>query len=231
MITLRKAIERYDDRRGKQQVWLTFHALARAADSPESFGGLTQLTEIRLPPGSTTRNRLQRYAELITYVLDGTLACEDSLGHTGLLQAGEFQRMTVGPDVSSQETNLSRANWTHLFKIGLGSLLRLPPAREQKRFSAAQRRDGLCLVASATARAGSIGIREDGSVYSALLRAGQHVVHDLRTGRRAWLHVVSGQITLQDLVLTQGDGAGISAERSASFTAVVESEVLLVDVA
>jgi redox-sensitive bicupin YhaK (pirin superfamily) len=231
MITLRKATERFDDRRGKQQTWLTFHAQASTEASPESFGGLTQLAEVRLPPGSTTRNRPQRNAELITYVLDGTLACEDSLGRTGLMHAGEFRRMTVGPGVSSNETNPSRANWTHLFKIGLGSGVRLPPAQEQKRFSVAQRRDGLCLVASAAARAGSIGIREDGLVYSALLRPGQHVVHDLREGRRAWLHVVSGEITLHDLVLTRGDGAGVSAERAASFTAVLESEVLLVDVA
>jgi redox-sensitive bicupin YhaK (pirin superfamily) len=141
------------------------------------------------------------------------------------MQAGEFRRLTVG----SNDTNPSRANWTHLFTIGLGSAV-LPPAHEQKRFSVAQRRDGLCLVASATARAGSIGIREDGSVYSALLRAGQHVVHDLRSGRRAWLHIVSGQVTVHGLLLTRGDGVGISEERSASFAAVVDSEVLLVDV-
>lgn len=229
MITLRRASERYDDRGGKREVWLTFHAQISAGASAESFGGLTQLAEIRMPPSSTTRNRPQRSAELITYVLDGTLAWEDSRGHTGLMQAGEFRRMTVGPGIGCNETNLSRANWTHLFEIGLGSAV-LPPAHEQKRFSVAQRRDGLCLVASATARAGSMGIREDGSVYSALLRAGQHVVHDLREGRRAWLHVVSGQVTVQDLKLSRGDGVGISAERSAAFTAVVDSEVLLVDV-
>jgi redox-sensitive bicupin YhaK (pirin superfamily) len=182
-----------------------------------------------MPPGSTTPDRPQRNAELITYVLDGTLAWEDSRGHTGLMQAGEFRRMTVGPGMRCNETNPSRANWTHLFEIGLGSAV-LSPSHEQKRFSVAQRRDALCLVASATGRAGSIGIREDGGVYSALLRAGQHVVHDLREGRRAWLHVVSGQVTLHDLVLTRGDGAGISAERSAAFTAVDDSEVLLVDV-
>jgi hypothetical protein len=231
MITLRRAMERYDDRRGRLEVWLTFHAQTSTSASPETFGGLTQLTEMRLPPGSITRNRPQRNAELITYVLDGTLVCEGSRGHAGLMQAGEFRRMTVGPDVSSNETNLSRANWTHLFKIALGSELRLAPAQEQKRFSVAQRRDGLCLVASAAARAGSIGLHEDGLVYSALLRPGQHVVHDLREGRRAWLHVVSGEVTLHDLVLTPGDGVGLSEERSASFTAVLESEVLLVDVA
>jgi quercetin 2,3-dioxygenase len=227
MITLRRAAERYDDKRGTQEVWLTFYAQAL----PESFGGLTQLAEVRLPPGRTTPHLAQPHAELVTYVVDGTLSREGSLGHTELMQAGEFRRMTVVAGVSSDETNPSRTDWTHLLEIGFGSAVRLPPAYEQKRFSVAQRRDGLCLIASAAGRAGSLEISEDGSVYSALLRAGQHVVHELRGGRRAWLHVVTGQVGLHDLLLTRGDGVGISAERSASFTAIVDSEVLLVDVA
>ena len=52
--------------------------------------------------------------------------------------------------------------------------------------------------------------------------------HSARRGKV--LHVVSGEVLLHDLVLTRGDGAGISAERSASFTALAEAEVLLVDV-
>jgi quercetin 2,3-dioxygenase len=230
MITLRRARERYDDRRGKQEVWLSFYAQAADDRLAEGFGDLTQLDEIRLPPGGTIRAQPQRDAELITYVLDGTLTCEDALGHAGSMQAGEFRRMTVGPGVRCSETNLSRSNWTHLFQIGLRCDAAFQRAFDQKRFSVAQRRDGLCLIASKAARAGSLRIREESLVYSAILRPGQHLVHDLQEGRRAWLHVVSGEVALQDLVLRSGDGVGISAERSASFTALAEAEVLLVDV-
>jgi hypothetical protein len=162
-------------------------------------------------------------------VLDGALAYRDSLGRSGVLQAGEFRRMTATRGLRSSETNASRKNWTHLFQIGLRSSDGLP-GEEQKRFSSAERRDGLRLIASADARDGSLRIREDARVYSALLQPGQHLVHDLHLGRRAWLHVVSGEITLEDLILTRGDGVGISCARSVSFTAAVESEILLVDV-
>ena len=67
-------------------------------------------------------------------------------------------------------------------------------------------------------------------MYSAVLERGQHVVHELTSGRSAWLHLVQGEVTLGDLVLTTGDGAGISAERSVSLTARQESEFLLLDV-
>ena len=68
-------------------------------------------------------------------------------------------------------------------------------------------------------------------MYSALLEPGQHVVHTLTPGRAAWLHIVQGEVTFGDLVLTTGDGAGVTAERSVSLTAREDSEILLVDVA
>jgi redox-sensitive bicupin YhaK (pirin superfamily) len=138
--------------------------------------------------------------------------------------------MSVGRGVRSNETNSSRTDWTRLFRVGLGSSAGLQCAPEQKRFSVAQRRDGLCLVASAAARAGSLRILDDALLYSALLRPGQHLVHQLPPGRRAWLHVVSGEVALRDLLLTSGDAVGISAEHAVSFTARAESEVLLADV-
>jgi redox-sensitive bicupin YhaK (pirin superfamily) len=230
MITLRRAKQRYDDRRGKQEAWLTFYA--QAADDPlaEGFGGLTQLNEIRLPPGATIGGHPRQDNEIITYVLDGALAYEDSLARSGVIQAGEFRCMRATSAVRSSEMNTSQTDWTHLFQIGLRSDTGLQAADEQKRFSAAERRRGLCLVAAADGRA-SLRIGEDSLVYSALLQPGQHVVYDLQAGRRAWLHVVSGEVTLEDLVLTTGDGVGFTAERSVSFTTIEASEILLLDVA
>lgn len=189
------------------------------------------IDEFRLPPGGTISGHSLREAELITYVLEGTLAYRDSLGRASAMQAGEFRRMSVGRGVRSSETNSSRTDWTRLFRVGLGSSAGLACDPEQKRFSVAQRRDGLCLIASATARAGSLRIREDALLFSALLRPGQHLVHQLPPGRQAWLHVVNGEVALRDAVLTSGDGVGISGQHAVSFTARAESEVLLAEIA
>jgi redox-sensitive bicupin YhaK (pirin superfamily) len=64
---------------------------------------------------------------------------------------------------------------------------------------------------------------------SALLEPGQHVVHELSQGRIAWLHLVEGEATLGDIVLTTGDGAGVTGERAVSLTAQSETEILLLD--
>ena len=84
-------------------------------------------------------------------------------------------------------------------------------------------------MASADGRRDSLRVHHDILAHSALLEPGQHVVHQLEPGRRAWLHVVLGEVTLGDLLLGTGDGAGFTAERAVSLRARVESEGLLLD--
>jgi redox-sensitive bicupin YhaK (pirin superfamily) len=66
-------------------------------------------------------------------------------------------------------------------------------------------------------------------IHSALLEPGQHVAYELGAGRGAWLHLVEGETNLNGITLITGDGAGIRAERAVSFTAAVNTEILLID--
>jgi redox-sensitive bicupin YhaK (pirin superfamily) len=229
MITLRRADERRHERRRKQDVWHTFGP-DRAGALGAGFGALELLDEERRPPGADVPRHPRRDAEIVTYVREGALAHEDSLGRSGVIHAGEFQRMTAGRGVRHSETNASRTDSAHVFRIWLRpSEAELEPSHEQKRFSAAERRGGLCVIASPDARRGSLRVHQDALVYSALLDAGQHVIHELSQGRSAWLHLVQGEATLGDTVLTTGDGAGVAAEPAVSLTAREETEILLVD--
>ena len=101
--------------------------------------------------------------------------------------------------------------------------------QEQKRFTAAQRRNLLCVVASPDGRKGSLRIHQDALVCSSILEPGHHLVHELEPGCCAWLHMVYGEAVLNDLVLTRGDGVGVAAEPSISITAQDNTEILLVD--
>ena len=230
MITLRRATERHHGRRGNDEVWHTFDQGAEAGSRIGGFGHLAVLDESRLSPGGEVGRHPHGELEIVTYVREGALAQEDSTGRSGVVHAGEFQRLTAGPGVRGRERNASRVDDAHVFQLGLGPL---PPgveaSHEQRRFSTAQRRGGLCVVASADRRHGSLRLGQDALMYSALLDPGQHVVHELSSTRSAWLHVVEGEATLDGLVLTAGDGAGFTAERAISLTACEETEILLVD--
>jgi quercetin 2,3-dioxygenase len=119
---------------------------------------------------------------------------------------------------------------TNFFRISLlPSEAGLGCAHQQKRFTAAQRNNLLRAVASPDGREGSLRIHQDAFVFSSRLDPGHHLVHELLPGRSAWLHVVFGEVKLNDVVLTQGDGVGVTIEPTVSLTAQENTEILLVD--
>jgi redox-sensitive bicupin YhaK (pirin superfamily) len=230
MITLRRASERFHEKLGKREAWNTFHRNGLPDPLRDGFGVLEFLNESRLAPGAGTPRPPPRDAEIVTYVREGALAHEDSMGCSGVIQAGEFQRRTSGRGLRHSATNASRTDGAHVFEIQFHpSEAGLEPGYEQKRFSAAQRRDALCVVASSDARRGSLQIRQDALVFSAILDPGQHVIHEIQPGRSAWLHIVQGEAAFDGVVLTTGDGVGITAEPVVSLTAKEQTEILLVD--
>ncbi len=229
MITVRGTDRRRHDRRNRQDVWLTFGARNLDLDS-DGFGSLEHLSENHLPPNAQSSSQLCHQAEFITYVRQGALAHKDSSGQAGVILAGEFERMTATQTVRRREKNASPTRWAHIFRIRLRPVRHgLTAGHEKRRFSRAERRGLLCVVASPDARGGSLLIHQDVLMYSALLAPGQHVIHKLLPGRCAWLHLVVGQATLGDVLLTTGDSAKIMAERAVSLTAQEETEIILFD--
>ena len=232
MITVRRAEARHHDRRRKQSVWLTFDPRNRQDPLADGFGVLEILSEDRLRPGAAIPRGRRRAAELVTYVREGSLAYEDSLGFSGVIHAGEFQHLTAGRALYHSQANASRTESAHVFQASLSpTAAELAPSREQRRFSAAERRGGLCIVASPDARGHSLRVQQDVRIYSTILETGQHIVHELASDRRAWLHLVQGEAIVDDIILTGGDGAGFTTERAVSLTAREPSELLLFDLA
>lgn len=232
MITVRRATERHHVQRGEQEKWLTFFPQDGPESLTASFGVLATFNEMHLPPGMSSGPHRRAAAEIVTYVHTGMLAQEDSTGHSGMIRAGEFQRMVIEPRRQYKETNASRTDRVHLFRITLHpppSVIGPDAVNGQKRFTTAQRRNVLCVVASRDGRNGSLRLHQDAVIYSSILDPGRHLVHDLAPGRSAWLHIVSGEATVEDIILNPGDGVGITLEPSVSLTGQEGAEILLVD--
>jgi redox-sensitive bicupin YhaK (pirin superfamily) len=230
LITLRRSEERSHVRRRAQDGWVTYYPQSGADRLAGGFGPLELLKEDRIPPGARVPLHPRYDAEILTYVVEGALAQDDSSGRSSVIHAGEFQRASAAQGDRHRERNGSRKDWAHVVQIWLRPWAAGPDSSaEKKRFCAAERRGVLCVVASPDGRNGSLCIHQDALIHSAMLFPGQHVVHELSPERSVWLQVVNGEAALGEIVLAQGDGAGICAERAVSLTARKETEVLLLD--
>lgn len=229
MITLRTSLQRRHDSR-REQLWQTFDSEDRADALADGFATLAMLNEDHLAPRTRTARHPECDAEIITYVRAGAVAFEDSAGRSGKIGAGEFHRTETVGGVAQGPWNASYKERAHVFHLWF----RLKPRElrsgdEQRRFSAEDRRRGLCTIASQDGGHGSLRLHQDASIMSALLEPGQTVTHQLAPGRRAWLHIVDGAGSLGPHAMSIGDGAGITDEKALSFTARDQAEVLLIE--
>jgi redox-sensitive bicupin YhaK (pirin superfamily) len=230
MMILRRNNERLHVQRGKQDIWLTFYHNERAQLVTDNFGALLTFNEILLPTGEMSAQVKGTGVETVSYVYRGVLAQQDSAGNSGVVSAGEFQHLIIGRGIRHKETNPSHTESTIIFRISLHpSEAGLDSVQEQMLFPAAQRHNLLCVVASPDGRKKSFRILQDAFVYSSILDPGRHLVHELLPGRSAWLHVIRGQAVMQEIILAEGDGVGVTIEPSVSITAQENAEIMLVD--
>jgi quercetin 2,3-dioxygenase len=230
MMLVRRALERQHVALPESKAWHTFFHEDETSALADGFGILVIVNELGMAPQTTGSLASKASTEVITYVLQGNIAYEDSAGVSGVIHAGEFQRMDGARRIRYRETSALPAAWAHVFQIGLRSEpSQGAPSSEQKRFTLAQRQGVVRTIASRKGGRTSLSIREDARLFSAVLESGQHVVHALSVGRKAWLHLVHGKVSLGGTVLCTGDGAGLTDERSVSVTARANSELLLID--
>jgi quercetin 2,3-dioxygenase len=229
MITIRKAGERGHFNLGWLDTYHTFSFDQYYDPSHMSFRSLRVINEDRVAPGRGFPTHSHRDMEIITYILEGELKHQDSMGNGSVIRPGDVQRMTAGTGVSHSEANPSRENPVHLLQIWIMPNARgLTPGYEQKAFSEEERRGKLRLVASPDGSDGSVRINQDARLYASILDKGQEVTHQLGKDRHAWVQVARGSVTVNGQRFDQGDGAAVSGEPLV-IMAVVPSETLLFD--
>ena len=232
MITIRPS----NERGGGDYGWLnTHHTFSFDQYYDQRFMGFRSLRVINedfVQPGHGFPMHPHRDMEIVTYLLEGELEHNDSMGNGSIIRPGDGQRMSAGRGVRHSEANPSKTEAAHLLQIWiLPSERGLEPSYEQKTFPAEEKRGKLRLIAGPDSKDGSVTIHQDARLYVALLSPGQQVQHDLAPGRYAWLQVAKGTVELNGKPLNQGDGAAVSEEQKLTIKATKDAEVLLFDLA
>jgi redox-sensitive bicupin YhaK (pirin superfamily) len=153
------------------------------------------------------------------------------MGNGSVLRPGHVQRMTAGTGVRHSEFNASHTEPVHFLQIWIEpDLAGIKPGYEERIYSDAERQDALRLIASRDGRDGSVQVHQDLDLFATLLAPGARPAH-ARPGRRAWVHVARGAVTLNGERLAAGDAAAITEAGPLELSAQAASEVLVFDLA
>src|SRR5262245_7940652 len=169
------------------------------------YGPLRVINEDRVQPGQGFGTHGHRDMEIISYVLDGALAHQDSMGTGSTIVPGDVQRMSAGNGVRHSEFNHEKAKVTHFLQIWIEPAVRgIPPSYEQKHFAPAEKRGRLRLIASRDGADGSVTIQQDARVYAGLFDGAERAAHEL-AGRLGYVHVARGRARVNGRDLQAGD--------------------------
>jgi redox-sensitive bicupin YhaK (pirin superfamily) len=170
--------------------------------------------------------------EIITYVREGAITHEDSLGNRGRTEGGDVQVMSAGSGIVHGEYN-REARATTLFQIWIQPRSRGGAPRWGARpFPKSDRSGRLVTLASGFAEdTDALEIRADARVLGATLEAGQSVDYALGADRRAYVVAAAGAVKIDGVRVGPRDGAAIAGVETLSLTAVEDAEIVLVDVA
>ena len=232
MIERRAAAERGHATHG----WLDSHHSFSFADyhDPEhmGYGPLRVINEDRVEPGAGFGMHGHRDMEILSYVLEGELAHRDNMGNGSTIRPGDVQRMSAGTGVRHSEFNPSAADGTHFLQIWIEPAVRgIAPGYEEKTFSDADKRGRLRLIASADGREGSVTIHQDARLFAGLFDGDESATQPLAAGRRAYVHVARGEVTVNGQPLLAGDALKLSGEGSVRIESGRGAEVLVFDLA
>jgi hypothetical protein len=232
MLTVRPSADRgYAD-----HGWLkSFHSFSFANYyDPEhmGFGNLRVINEDRVAPGRGFGTHGHRDMEIISYVLEGNLAHRDTMGNVKGIPPGDVQRMSAGTGVQHSEFNHAPDQTTHFLQIWIQpNVTGIPPSYEQKSFAEAEKRGRLRLVASPDGAEGSVLVHADARVFAGLFEGDERARLAIDPSRKAYVHVVRGEIEVNGRALQTGDAAMIQDEGAVALAAGRAAEVLVFDLA
>jgi quercetin 2,3-dioxygenase len=232
MLTLRKSSERgYAD-----HGWLkSFHSFSFANyfdPAHMGWGNLRVINEDRIAPGTGFGTHGHRDMEIISYVLSGNLAHQDSMGNVKGIPPGDVQRMSAGRGVQHSEFNHAKGEQTHFLQIWIEpNVTGIEPGYEQKTVPDTAKRGQLALVAAPEGGEYTVKIHADARMHAGHFDGPESASLTLNPERKAYVFLVRGALQVNGQQLNAGDAAMLQAESTLTLSQGQNAEVLVFDLA
>ena len=230
MLKIRPAAQRGHADHGWLDSYHTFSFADYYDPDQMGFSVLRVINEDRVAAGRGFGRHGHRDMEIISYVLEGALAHEDSMGTAKAIVPGEVQRMSAGTGVMHSEFNHSATDTTHFLQIWIiPAKTGVTPSYEQKTFPDAEKRGRLRLVVSPDGADGSVTIHQDARMYAGLFDGDETATLALAPGRLGYVHLARGRATVNGHALQAGDALLYEHEPAIDIRDGAGAEVLVFD--
>ncbi|MGB2538339.1 pirin family protein [Hafnia paralvei] len=227
MIYIRKANDRGHANHGWLDSWHSFSFADYYDPDFMGFSALRVINDDRIAAGEGFPTHPHKDMEILTYVMEGAVAHQDSMGNKEQVNAGEFQIMSAGTGIRHSEFNAYQDRDLHLYQIWIiPDQKNLTPRYEQKAFDVPQGRQ---LVLSPDARDGSLKVFQDMTLTRWALLKDEQSVYQMQADRRVWIQVVKGNVSINGQHVNTADGVAIWDEAAISIHADDKAEILLFD--
>ena len=227
MIYIRKANDRGHANHGWLDSWHSFSFADYYDPDFMGFSALRVINDDRIAAGEGFPTHPHKDMEILTYVMEGAVAHQDSMGNKEQVNAGEFQIMSAGTGIRHSEFNAYQDRDLHLYQIWIiPDQKNLTPRYEQKAFDVPQGRQ---LVLSPDARDGSLKVFQDMTLTRWALLKDEQSVYQMQADRRVWIQVVKGNVSINGQHVSTADGVAIWDEAAISIHADDKAEIRLFD--
>lgn len=195
-----------------------------------NFSDLRVINEDLIQPEFGFDTHPHKNMEIFTYVLSGKLKHLDSIGNSSIIEKGDVQIMSAGYGVEHSEYNPSSSEPVKLLQIWINpSYKNTEPNYQQKNFSREDKLNKIKLLISPYGQDNSLIINQDVKVYSTILEQKNNIKHEIRQDRKIYIHIVKGDVLINNFRLFEGDAIEVINENLLSIYSNLESELLIFD--
>lgn len=214
------------------KAWLNsiFHFSFAEYYNPQnlSFGVLRVINDDLVEAGRGFGTHPHQNMEIVSYVVEGELTHEDSMGNAHTLKRGEVQYMSAGTGVYHSELN--QANYTSRFiqiwimpdKAGY------EPNYGDYRFAWNDRRNEWLQIVTGSKGDAPIKIHQDANLYVVELDKDREIKFRVESGRQAYLVQIEGCSVINDVAMNPKDGLE-AIEEDIQIKASEKSHILVVE--
>lgn len=196
------------------------------------LGALRVLNEDTVEGGHGFGTHPHENMEIISIVLEGALEHRDSMGNSGVIHAGEVQRMSAGTGVTHSEFNHSKEEAMRFLQIWIyPNKLGIKPEYEQKSFSSEQKANNFLPVVSGFNEPGSINIHQEARLSLAHIGDGQTITYSMfQPLNYLYVFMMSGRAEIEGYELAKGDALAQTGGDNLEVSSLENSDILVIEV-